>query len=105
MTARQRHHATSLWPGGSTPVLVPDTTLEDTAWQELARCTEVDPEIFFPEKGQTARDAKKICRRCEVRTECLEYAIQTDQRFGVFGGLSERERRRLRPNYSQEAAA
>lgn len=105
MTARQRNNATSLWPGGGTPVLVPDTSLEETAWQALARCAEVDPDLFFPEKGASARPAKRICQRCEVRTECLEYAIETDQRYGVFGGLSERERRKLRPNHSLEVAA
>lgn len=105
MTARQRNHATSLWPSGGQPTLVPDTSLEETAWQELARCAEVDPEIFFPERGGTAREAKKVCRRCEVRAACLEWAIQTDQRFGVAGGMSERERRKLHRNTDQEVAA
>ena len=69
---------------------------EDQGWQEKALCAETDPEAFFPEKGGSTREAKKICTGCEVRAECLEYALSNDERFGIWGGLSERERRRLR---------
>jgi WhiB family transcriptional regulator, redox-sensing transcriptional regulator len=68
--------------------------LED--WQERALCAQTDPEAFFPEKGGSTREAKRICAGCEVRAECLEYALAQDERFGIWGGLSERERRRLR---------
>ncbi len=66
------------------------------AWQADALCAQTDPEAFFPEKGGSTRDAKKICTQCEVKAECLEYALANDERFGIWGGLSERERRRLR---------
>ncbi len=66
------------------------------AWQEDALCAQTDPEAFFPEKGGSTRDAKKICETCEVKTQCLEYALMNDERFGIWGGLSERERRKLR---------
>ena len=66
------------------------------AWQSDALCAQTDPEAFFPEKGGSTRDAKKICASCEVRSQCLEYALQNDERFGIWGGLSERERRKLR---------
>jgi WhiB family redox-sensing transcriptional regulator len=66
------------------------------SWQEQALCAETDPEAFFPEKGGSTREAKKICTGCEVRAQCLEYALSNDERFGIWGGLSERERRRLR---------
>ena len=66
------------------------------AWQSDALCAQTDPEAFFPEKGGSTRDAKKICSGCEVRGECLEYALANDERFGMWGGLSERERRKLR---------
>ena len=66
------------------------------AWQSDALCAQTDPEAFFPEKGGSTRDAKKICATCEVRAQCLEYALQNDERFGIWGGLSERERRKLR---------
>ena len=65
-------------------------------WQERALCAETDPESFFPEKGGSTREAKRICSGCEVRAECLEYALAHDERFGIWGGLSERERRKLK---------
>lgn len=65
-------------------------------WQDRALCAQTDPEAFFPEKGGSTREAKKICLSCEVRVECLEYALENDERFGIWGGLSERERRRLK---------
>ncbi|OLT15769.1 WhiB family transcriptional regulator [Pseudonocardia sp. CNS-139] len=69
---------------------------EQQDWQERALCAQTDPEAFFPEKGGSTREAKRICSGCEVRAECLEYALAHDERFGIWGGLSERERRRLR---------
>jgi WhiB family redox-sensing transcriptional regulator len=66
------------------------------SWQADALCAQTDPESFFPEKGGSTREAKKICASCEVRGECLEYALSNDERFGIWGGLSERERRKLR---------
>jgi len=68
----------------------------ELAWQDRALCAQTDPEAFFPEKGGSTRDAKKICVSCEVRAECLEYALENDERFGIWGGLSERERRKLK---------
>ena len=75
------------------------TPLEDETllgWQERALCAQTDPEAFFPEKGGSTREAKKVCVGCEVRSECLEYALSNDERFGIWGGLSERERRKLK---------
>jgi len=66
------------------------------AWQERALCAQTDPEAFFPEKGGSTREAKKVCASCEVRSECLDYALAHDERFGIWGGLSERERRKLK---------
>jgi len=65
-------------------------------WQERALCAQTDPEAFFPEKGGSTREAKKVCQQCEVRAECLDYALANDERFGIWGGLSERERRKLK---------
>jgi WhiB family transcriptional regulator, redox-sensing transcriptional regulator len=65
-------------------------------WQDRALCSQTDPEAFFPEKGGSTREAKRICSRCEVKAECLEFALGHDERFGIWGGLSERERRRLK---------
>ena len=66
------------------------------AWQADSLCTQTDPEAFFPEKGGSTRDAKRICAECTVKTQCLEYALANDERFGIWGGLSERERRKYR---------
>ena len=69
---------------------------DESGWQERALCAQTDPEAFFPEKGGSTRDAKRVCSGCTVRAECLEFALANDERFGIWGGLSERERRRLR---------
>jgi WhiB family redox-sensing transcriptional regulator len=65
-------------------------------WQERALCSQTDPEAFYPEKGGSTREAKRICSRCEVRADCLKAALDGDERFGIWGGLSERERRKLK---------
>ncbi|MQA17403.1 MAG: WhiB family transcriptional regulator [Pseudonocardiaceae bacterium] len=70
---------------------------DDLSWQEEALCAQVDPELWFPEKGGSTGSAKRICRGCPVQDACLEYALAHDERFGVWGGLSERERRRTKP--------
>ncbi|EWC62414.1 Sporulation regulatory protein WhiB [Actinokineospora spheciospongiae] len=69
---------------------------DEQEWQERALCAQTDPEAFFPEKGGSTREAKRICLGCEVRAECLDYALAHDERFGIWGGLSERERRKLK---------
>jgi WhiB family transcriptional regulator, redox-sensing transcriptional regulator len=69
---------------------------DEPGWQDRALCAQTDPEAFFPEKGGSTREAKRVCRNCEVRTECLEFALENDERFGIWGGLSERERRRIK---------
>lgn len=68
----------------------------EMSWQERSLCAQTDPEAFFPEKGGSTREAKKVCVGCDVRQECLEYALAHDERFGIWGGLSERERRKLK---------
>ena len=81
------------------PKVRPSVAVDDEdalSWQGDALCAQTDPEAFFPEKGGSTRDAKRICTTCEVKAQCLEYALQNDERFGIWGGLSERERRRLR---------
>ena len=70
--------------------------LDDRSWQARANCLGVDPDLFFPERGASTREAKEVCRGCEVRMECLEYALIHGEKFGIWGGLSERERRRIR---------
>lgn len=73
-----------------------DPDAEPLPWQEEALCAQTDPEAFFPEKGGSTREAKRVCNKCEVRGDCLSYSLTHEERFGIWGGLSERERRRLR---------
>jgi WhiB family transcriptional regulator, redox-sensing transcriptional regulator len=72
-----------------------EITRPDLEWLDGALCAQTDPEIFFPEMGVTSRDAKRVCMACEVRAQCLEYALDRGITHGVFGGLSERQRRPL----------
>ena len=85
-------------PAAADPPPTPWTAVStaDEAWRLDALCAQTDPEAFFPEKGGSTREAKRVCTGCSVRTECLEAALTNDERFGIWGGLSERERRRLR---------
>ena len=73
----------------------PDTSL-DMGWQDQALCAQTGAEFFFPEPGSSVREAKRICGMCAIRSACLEYALNNDERFGVWGGLSEKERLSLR---------
>jgi len=66
------------------------------SWQRQANCMGVDPDLFFPERGASTREAKEVCRGCVVREDCLEYALANGEKFGIWGGLSERERRKIR---------
>ena len=73
-------------------------------WRDRALCAEADPEAFFPDQGGSTKEGKAVCRACHVRADCLDDALANGERFGSWGGLSERERRRYTRN-SQEAAA
>ena len=77
---------------------------DDRSWQDQANCLGVDPDLFFPERGASTREAKEVCRGCVVRLECLEFALVNGEKFGIWGGLSERERRRLRRQRAQSTA-
>ncbi|MFV2119796.1 WhiB family transcriptional regulator [Streptomyces sp. Act-28] len=68
----------------------------EPSWRETALCAQTGPELFFPEPGSSTREAKSLCGMCEIREACLEYALTHDERFGVWGGLSEQERYALR---------
>jgi WhiB family transcriptional regulator, redox-sensing transcriptional regulator len=70
--------------------------LQPVEWQTNARCTEVDPEIFFPERGGSSKSARAVCDKCLVKQDCLEYALKNKEQFGIWGGTSERERRKIR---------
>jgi len=77
----------------------PDSFLafvEKGEWMQQANCRGVDPELFFPERGESTKEAKDICHACSVKRMCLEYGVQRVEKFGIWGGMSERERRRVR---------
>jgi WhiB family redox-sensing transcriptional regulator len=67
----------------------------DTTWMELGRCRELPPDTFFPSDGVGVDAARRICADCSVKAQCLEYAMDNHIDHGVWGGTSERERRRL----------
>jgi hypothetical protein len=69
--------------------------LDGLADYTSAVCAQVDPEVFYPEKGVSTADARWVCSGCPLRFTCLFEAIENHERFGVWGGLSERERRVL----------
>lgn len=71
-------------------------------WWGEAVCRGVDPDLFFPERGASTREAKAVCARCPVQAECLEFALDTFVKFGIWGGMSERERRIMRKQRHHE---
>ncbi|GHH50775.1 WhiB family transcriptional regulator [Streptomyces candidus] len=73
-----------------------DPADSELSWQDSALCAQTGPEFFFPEPGSSTREAKRLCGACDMRSVCLEYALTHDERFGVWGGLSEKERYELR---------
>ncbi|MFM8846585.1 MAG: WhiB family transcriptional regulator [Actinomycetota bacterium] len=64
-------------------------------WRDLGACRGLDPEVFFPETDEEADIAKNICATCDVRVACLEHALSSREKVGVWGGTTERERRRI----------
>lgn len=81
---------------GALPDRDPLTLTNSEPWMVDGLCAQTDPEAFFPDKGGTTKPAKAICHGCPVTEECLTYALDSDQRFGIWGGHSERERRKLK---------
>jgi WhiB family redox-sensing transcriptional regulator len=67
-----------------------------TDWRDSALCAQVDPDAFYPERGASVKAQKRVCGICDVRGECLAFAIATNEVWGVWGGTTERERRKLR---------
>jgi WhiB family transcriptional regulator, redox-sensing transcriptional regulator len=74
-------------------------------WFEEAACTQSDPDAWYPSKGAAWREAKRICVGCPVRAPCLKYALDTNQKDGIWGGLSVNERRKLKRRAKRERDA
>ena len=67
----------------------------DTEWMSVGKCKDLSPSIFFPSDGVGVQAAQRICAECPVADDCLEYALEHHIDHGVWGGCSERERRRI----------
>jgi WhiB family redox-sensing transcriptional regulator len=81
------------------PEAIPEDSSYSVIWQDRANCLGVNPDLFFPERGASSVEAKKVCAECVVRLECLDYALVHGEKFGIWGGTSERQRRRMRRNF------
>ena len=81
------------------------STATPTAWQDLGACRGLDTALFFPGQGESVAEAKAICANCIVRTECANYALESGQRFGIWGGTAELDRKRMRAQRRETTAA
>ena len=77
----------------------------DLSWQDFAHCNQADPEAFFPEKGGSTKQAKSVCKRCPVTDDCLQYALKYRERYGIWGGTSEEQRRQILKSISDPTEA
>lgn len=91
----QRSLSVNIRSGGSLPP-IGDESVDKYDYTDYANCRGVDPDLFFPERGASVREAKEVCRGCVVREDCLEFALTNGEKHGIWGGMSERERRRMR---------
>jgi len=84
-------------PGAAGPVLrlVPAADPRVVTWRDLASCAEADPDAFFPEKGGSTRKARQVCAACPVAAQCLDYALEREEPFGIWGGMTASQRRQL----------
>lgn len=94
-----RRAALEFSPGAAGPLL------RDADWRDLALCQYTDPDLFHPPKGGSSVQAKRVCRGCPVRVQCLEFALEHEERFGIYGGLSWPERRRILRDRARAALA
>ena len=72
-------------------------------WRELAACRGTDLNLFFPGRGESAEPARRVCASCPVRQPCLDYALSHGIVHGIWGGLTERDRRALRSRHASAA--
>ncbi len=83
--------------------LIDALAIGPVGWRDYANCLGANHDLFFPDRGASTRKAKQICAACQVRVDCLEYAVTRAEKFGIWGGLSERERRKIRKQRAMEA--
>ena len=70
-------------------------SITEITWRNRGACNGLDPAVFFPDSEENAQEAKSICSECVVRLSCLEHALAVRERDGVWGGMTEKERRRI----------
>lgn len=70
--------------------------IPSSEWMELAECRGVDTELFYPQRGESSGPALMVCSACPVRAECLNHALATGEKHGIWGGRTERGRRKVR---------
>ncbi|MFJ4654193.1 WhiB family transcriptional regulator [Nocardia sp. NPDC088792] len=70
--------------------------IDTPPWRGRAACARFDPETFFPRQGRSSLPAKRICVSCNVREQCLDFALTHSQIFGIWGGMTPRERQQFR---------
>jgi WhiB family transcriptional regulator, redox-sensing transcriptional regulator len=68
-------------------------------WMADAKCAGLDPELFYPQRGESTPEAKAVCMTCPVRAQCLDYALSINERQGIWGGTSERQRAKIRVHW------
>jgi WhiB family redox-sensing transcriptional regulator len=76
--------------------------VENARWRDFAACRGLDPNVFHPERGAETTSPKSVCVECSVKTECLSFALTNYEKHGIWGGLSERERRAIRGQLTKE---
>ena len=94
--SRERRQQTRANQGGHAPYWLPECRLpfhNDGPWREQAACKGLPVNMFYPERGEDSRDAKTVCDACPVLDDCLADAMRHHEHHGIWGGLSERERR------------
>lgn len=79
-----------------TPLTAPVIPVQPEPWMDGALCTQADPEMFYPDKGGDPKPAKALCQLCGSRADCLAYALEHNERYGVWGGMTRKERQRIR---------
>ncbi len=75
--------------------MMPVPISDERPWLVFSACREADPDLFFPSTREETEQALAICASCPVRPECLEYSLEAGERFGIWGGLTEKKRRKV----------
>ena len=96
---------TEILPGNVSPLThLLDPLGESQDWRQEGMCAQTDPDLFFPDRGdsRSRKLAKEICADCPVAQQCLDFALETDQEYGIWGGTTALDRRRIREAESRK---